>query len=285
MKLNKTLSETLWRLLQGESVPGSALGADWLGTLQAEGMVTVVSHGSRRTVKAIDRERLMGFLQRALDLPERESVWALLKGTKAGERADLVHLTGDSKYNASRSMFGFLVNSYEPVPCFLKGRLMTVYPPEGTFTYISDFQEFRPAPDVTVVGIENAENFRLVRRQKSFFEKVLPGHRLLFVSRYPQNGDLVRWLKDIPNAYCHFGDLDLAGVNIFLTEFYAKIGPRARFIIPSDARERLLKGSAARYDEQYQHFRNMQVADTRVQSLVDLIHVCHRGYDQEGFIE
>ena len=248
-------------------------------------MVTVVSHGRRRTVKAIDRERMIGFLQRELDLPERESVWALLEGMKAGERADLVHITGDSKYNAARSMFGFLVNSYEPVPCFLKGRVMTVCPPEGIFTYISDFQEFRPAPDVTVVGVENAENFRLVRRQKTFFEKLLPGHRLLFVSRYPQNGDLVRWLKNIPNAYYHFGDLDLAGVNIFLTEFYAKIGPRARFLIPSDARERLIKGSSARYDDQYRHFLNMQITDTRVQPLVDLIHACHRGYDQEGYIE
>lgn len=285
MKLNKTLSEALLRLLQGDAVPGSTLGAAWLGMLQTEGMVTVVSHGSRRTVKAMDRERFLGFLQRELDLPEKDSVWALLEGTKIGQRSELVHLTGDSKFASARSMFGFLVNSYEPVPCFLKGSVMTVCPPDGTFIYISDFQAFCPAPDVTVVGIENAENFRLVRRQKSFFEKVLPGHRLLFVSRYPQNGDLVRWVKDIPNAYYHFGDLDLAGVNIFLTEFYAKIGPRARFIIPPDARERLLKGSTARYDDQYQHYRNMQVADIRVQTLVDLIHECHRGYDQEGFIE
>ena len=285
MKLNKTLSDKLLCLLQGETVPGSTLGAEWLETLQAEGLVTVVSHGSRRTLKALDRERLLGFLQRELDLPERESVWALLEGTRAGERAGLVHLTGDSKFASARSMFGFLVNSYEPVPCLLKGRFMTVCPPEGTVTYISDFQEFRPAPDVTVLGIENAENFRLVRRQRPFFEKVLPGHRLLFVSRYPQSRDLVQWLKSIPNAYYHFGDLDLAGVNIFLTEFYARIGSRARFIIPTDARERLLKGSTARYDDQYQHFRNMQITDARVQPLVDLIHECHRGYDQEGFIE
>lgn len=78
---------------------------------------------------------------------------------------------------------------------------------------------------------------------------------------------------------------DLAGVNIFLTEFYAKIGSRARFLVPPDAQERLLKGSTARYDDQYQRFRNMQVTDPRVQPLVDLIHECHRGYDQEGFIE
>jgi len=285
MKLNKSLSGKLLCLLRGESLPGSALGVEWLGTLQSEGLVAVVAHGSRKTVEAIDRGKMLGFLQRELDLPERESVWTLLEGMKAGERAELVHLTGDSKFTAARTMFGFLVNSYEPVQCLLKGHFLTVCPSDGTFTYISDFQEFLPTPDVTVVGIENAENFRLIRRQKTFFEQALPGRKLLFVSRYPQNGDLVRWLKGIPNAYYHFGDLDLAGVNIFLTEFYAKIGPRASFLVPPDARERLLKGSMARYDGQYQHFRNMQVADVRVQPLVDLIHECHRGYDQEGFIE
>jgi hypothetical protein len=29
----------------------------------------------------------------------------------------------------------------------------------------------------------------------------------------------------------------------------------------------------------------MRVLDVRVQPLVDLIHECHRGYDQEGYIE
>lgn len=285
MKLNKTLSDILLRLLRGDSVPGSALGTEWLGTLQSEGLVTVISHGSRRTVKALDDERLRLFIQRELDLPDRESVVAVLEGSDAESRSDLVHLTGDSKFSKARSMPGFMVNSYEPVECILNNRFFTLCPPEGTFVYISDYKQFRPVIDVVVVGIENAENFRQIRRQKSFFEQVLPGRKYLFVSRYPQNGDLVQWLSVIPNSYYHFGDLDLAGVNIFITEFFAKIGPRASFLIPPDARERLLRGSTARYDAQYHHFRNMRVLDARVQPLVDLINECHRGYDQEGFIE
>ena len=284
MRLNKSLSGILLRLMRGDSVPGSALDSQWLGKLQFEGLVTVVCHGSRRSVKAIDLERLVVYLQRELDLPGRDAVWTLLESEDVRERSELVHLTGDSKYAGTRSMFGFLVNCYEPVPCFLNGHLLSVFPPEGTFTYISEFRSFRPSSDVTVVGIENAENFRLIRRQKTFFERVLPDRKLLFVSRYPQNGDLIQWLSGIPNTYYHFGDLDLAGVNIFLTEYYAKIGPRASFLIPPDARERLLRGSVSRYDAQYHRFRNMRVLDVRVQPLVDLIHECHRGYDQEGYI-
>ena len=284
-KINKSLSENLLCLLQGEPVPGSSLSTAWLEDLKQEGLVTIVAHGSRKTVKVIDRGRMLRYLQRELDLPELESVEAVLRGGAAGERSDLVHMTGDSKFSRTRSMFGFLVNCYEPVECVMGGRFITLLPPEGTFSYISDFQHFRPSPDVTVVGMENAENFRLIRRQKSFFERVLPGRNLLFTSRYPQNGDLVKWLESIPNAYFHFGDLDLAGVNIFLTEFYARIGPRAHFLIPPDAEQRIISGSSERYDAQYQRFRNMRVTDVRVQPLLDLIHKHHRGYDQEGFIE
>ncbi len=50
-------------------------------------------------------------------------------------------------------------------------------------------------------------------------------------------------------------------------------------------RKSLSLSSAARYDAQCDRFRNMRVTDSRLQLLVDLIHECHRGYDQEGFIE
>ena len=285
MKINKSLSNTLLRLLNGETVPGSALGVEALEKFRSEGLVTVVSHGSRRTIKAIDRERLLRFLQRELDLPEADAVHAVLEGSGTMGRSELVHITGNSKFSRTRSMFGFLVNSYEPAECLLNNRFLTVSPLEGTFVYISDYEFFRPGPDVAVVGIENAENFRLIRKQRTFFEEVLPGRKLLFVSRYPQSGDLGEWLEGIPNAYYHFGDLDLAGISIYLTEFYARIGRRASFLIPPDAEYRLQHGSTARYDAQYRHFRNMQVADSRVQPLVELIHQYHRGYDQEGYIE
>ena len=41
---------------------------------------------------------------------------------------------------------------------------------------------------------------------------------LLLVSRYPQSKDLVTWLHTVPNHYVHFGDIDLAGIHIYLTD-------------------------------------------------------------------
>lgn len=133
-------------------------------------------------------------------------------------RSEQAAETGNSKLVTARSCPGFPVNSYEPIICCLNGKELVVNPQEGTFLFIADWQSFAIPADVTVVNIENMENFRLIRRQQSLFASALAGKQLLFVSRYPQSSDLRTWLQTIPNQYVHFGDFDLAGIHIFLTE-------------------------------------------------------------------
>ena len=110
--------------------------------------------------------------------------------------------------------------------------------------FITEWQQFSIPEDVVVVNIENMENFRLIRQQRALFSSVLPEKRLLFVSRYPQSSDLRSWLQTIPNNYVHFGDFDLAGVNIYLSEFHKYLGDRSSFLIPDDIEERLPHGSS-----------------------------------------
>ena len=146
---------------------------------------------------------------------------------------------------------------------------------------MQDYESFRIPEDVVVVGIENGENFRYIRAQKYLFE----GMRVLFASRYPQSKDLCAWLKMIPNRYIHFGDFDLAGGSIFLSEFYSELGERAEFYIPADVEQRLQNGNHVLYDVQYSRYRYMEVADERLKPLVEMIHKYRRGYEQEGYIK
>ena len=129
------------------------------------------------------------------------------------------------------------------------------------------------------------ENFRMIRRQQALFEKSVGNEPLLFVSRYPQSSDLRRWLQTIPNRYVHFGDFDLAGINIFLTEFNVHLRHRSSFLIPDDIELRLQNGSAERYQAQYQRFNTLHTGISSVQRLIDMINTFHRCYDQEGYIE
>lgn len=93
----------------------------------------------------------------------------------------------------------------------------------------------------------------------------------------------IQYLLD-PNRYIHFGDFDLAGIHIFLTEFHKHLGCRSTFLIPSDIEDRIASGSRQRYNEQYKKFGHLSVEDRALRKLIDWIHKYHRGYDQEGYI-
>ena len=84
-------------------------------------------------------------------------------------RSEQASDTGNSKLVTSRSCPGFPVNSYEPITCSLNGKLLVVNPQEGTFLFITDWQSFTLPTDVTIVNIENMENFRFIRQQKALF--------------------------------------------------------------------------------------------------------------------
>ena len=125
----------------------------------------------------------------------------------------------------------------------------------------------------------------MIRHQRKLFESVLGDMPLLFVSRYPQSKDLRNWLMGIPNKYVHFGDFDLAGIHIFLTEFYKYLGNRSEFLVPSDIEQRLAKGSPVRYNKQHGKYCALRTDIRYLQLLIDLINKYHRGYDQEGYID
>ena len=62
MKISNTLLTTLQRLMNGESVAASTLRKDFTETLIAEGLLTVQTHGSRRTFRAIDAKALKKYI-------------------------------------------------------------------------------------------------------------------------------------------------------------------------------------------------------------------------------
>ena len=277
MKISKTQTELLRRLMSGDSVAASSLRNDLVEELLGEGLLTTRDHGSRRSYAAIDTVALGAFVAShygGLTIVDKERI----------TRAEIASETGNSKLMMVRSCPGFPVNTYEPISCMLNGREFMVNPQEGSFLFAADWQSFFVPEDVVVVGIENMENFRMIRQQRKLFEQCIGTVRLLFVSRYPQSTDLRSWLQKIPNRYVHFGDFDLAGIHIFLTEFHAHLGDRSSFFIPQDIEERLAKGSLERYNDQYARYNRITSDIQEVQALIDLINKYHRCYDQEGYI-
>ena len=285
MKITVALIDKLIRLRNGEPLPASQLKGEWVEDLVHDGVLISTSHGSRRTWFAPNAETLCKALA---SVDERFIDMELLRETLLSEnalRSQQASSAGNSKLVMARSCPGFPVNSYEPISCTLNGQEFVVNPQEGYFLFVADWQSFFVPDDVVVVGVENMENFRMVRQQRELFEQCIGNNRLLFVSRYPQSIDLRSWLQIIPNRYIHFGDFDLAGINIFLTEYNAYLGDRSSFLIPSDIERRLAKGTIERYNDQYQKYKNVNSNIPEIQHLIDVINRYHRCYDQEGYIK
>lgn len=284
MKITVTLIDKLICLRNGDSLPASQLHGEWIEELIRDGVLISTSHGSHRKLHAPQSETLCKALsaidERLRDLEQMKDT--LLSNDLS--RSVQASATGNSKLVTVRSCPGFPVNSYEPITCTLNGQEFTVNPQESCFLFIADWQTFSIPSDVIVVGIENMENFRMIRQQRQLFIQAIGSRRLLFVSRYPQSKDLVSWLQKVPNRYVHFGDFDLAGINIFLTEFHIHLKERSSFLIPHDIEARLRNGSKERYDAQYLRFHNLQTDIQPLQSLIELINKFHRCYDQEGYI-
>jgi hypothetical protein len=273
------INASIQALISGEQVAGSKLSCKLLDELMAEGLLLVATRGSRKTYRARDTEALKRYLI------DKDESYRILEANVTDSRASLAVETGNSKLLNVRSCPGFPVNSYEPITCLLRGNVFVVNPPDGSFVFIDDWKHFSVPEDIVVVGIENMENFRMIRQQRKMFESLLGVKSLLFVSRYPQSTDLRNWLKSISNKYVHFGDFDLAGIHIFLTEFYQYLGDRSIFLVPPDIEQRLTKGSPTRYNEQYEKYHSLSCEPPYLQSLIDLINKYRRGYDQEGYIE
>lgn len=278
-ELTKGDVRRLLELTKEGEIASSRLSEHLAKELLREEVVIEISKGRGRKFRLINNDALGCFLSQRYGI--NKSIEELSEAYDSDSRSEQVVKGGDSKLNSIRTFNGFLVNSYTAIKATLAGKELIINPQEGTCVYIEDWQHFEIPEDVEVIGMENGENFFKIREQRYLFE----GQTALFVSRYPQSSDLRNWLKQIPNQYIHFGDIDLAGINIYLTEYYCLFPARCKFFIPDDIEERFKEGgNRERYDKQYEKYSRMEIADERLNKLVALIHQYRMGYDQEGYI-
>ena len=164
------ISASIKALIAGEQVAGSKISNKLLEELLTEGLLLVSSRGSRKSYRARNIETLKRFLI------DKDECYRVLEIETSDSRASMAIKTGNSKLVAVRSCPGFPVNSYEPIECLLSGKQFLVNPQEGSFIFVSEWEKFTIPEDVVVIGIENMENFRMIRRQRAFFEEYLQKH-------------------------------------------------------------------------------------------------------------
>ena len=279
-KISLPIAEKLLLLQYGEKIQASKVKHAIFKELVSEKILYKIGK-NKGYIQLLDKEQFDLFLQNHFSITDLEKYVSVLQQENIS-RADLVKVSSDSKLTSQRTFKGFLLNSYEPIEAKLNEESITLNPIPGLFHFVYDFESFVPNEEVTIVGVENAENFRYIEHQKDLFKDIQP----LFISRYPQNqhADVIQWLKSIPNPYLHFGDFDFAGINIYWNEYHKHIPDKCSFFIPSDI-ERLLSqyGNYERYNKQKLQVQIDDIIDPELLDLIHLIHKYKKGLDQEVF--
>jgi len=276
------IAEKLILLLGGQKLPASGMKHQATEKLITDGILLKQIKGRSKTMLYVqDSNMLKAYLKNQFGINDLIIYISTLKNTEA-TRSDAIEASSDSKLKNTRTFKGFPINYYQPLDAVLNGVSITVTPPNGTFIFIHDYDAFVPSPDITIVGIENPENFRYIEKQKALFKDIKP----LFVSRYPQSRDLIKWLINISNPYLHFGDFDFAGINIYLNEYKKHLGGRASFLIPDNIEKHLRSfGNKALYDNQFLMQPDLaNITEPRILSLISLLHKHKKGLEQEFFL-
>ena len=281
MKIPVHIAEKLLQLLQGEGIPSSLARHSLIDDLVLEGIIERKGR-IKKSLLLSDRKALHIYLQNNCSIKDLQQYIQITKEENV-LRSELVAASSDSKLIKIRTFKGFLINCYFPIQATLNGKQVTLNPVSGTFQFIYDFEKLMLSPDITIVGIENPENFRHIDKQKYLFSDIKP----LFVSRYPQNQskDLIKWLQSIPNNYLHFGDFDFAGIGIYLNEFKKHLADRTTFFVPENIESLIANnGNKKRYDEQTINFEVKSIREDKLLQLIDTIHKYRKGLDQEILI-
>jgi len=140
----------------------------------------------------------------------------------------------DTKRIESKSFNGLMVSVLDKLEVKYNGKKLYFYPLEGTGLFIHYTSKIELDNDVIVVGVENPQIVWYINKYRHLFNE---DKRYLFlsVSEYKTNYQY-KWLENISNEYIHFGDFDLAGINIYLNTIVPKLKncKSYSYLIPDD---------------------------------------------------
>jgi len=252
MKINLKFAKALQALTRGEEVNegdfGGSASKELLSQLRDTGVIDYRPVGTqRKKYYCLDKMKLAAHLHHRFTIPSLDNYVDFLEQEDA-QRRDAVYAASDSKFRNGKVMEGFLMHTYDNAEGELHGNKLPLHPLSGSFVFVHDFRHFKLPADVTVVGVENYDNFRHIERQRYLFAGIKP----VFVWRYQNSNSIAEWLNLIPNSYLHYGDFDPEGLKIYVTQFRNKLQEgRCGFLIPADIESLIYRnGSTALFEKQ-----------------------------------
>lgn len=205
------------------------------------------------------------------------------RGQAAPSRSNNIRMSGDSKLKETELWQGFYFKVSEPIHAQWQGKPLTLLPyPEGIPVFMPQPETLSLPEDVTVVMIENSENFLKIETQLPLFQ----GLKCFFVSFYPreQHSYFIEWLQKQPNNYVHYGDFDFAGIHIYQSQYKKYVSGESRYLVPSGLLPLFRRyGKRALYNNQLSLQALIKADEPGISELLEIIKREHKGLEQEIF--
>jgi hypothetical protein len=139
-----------------------------------------------------------------------------------------------SKRIESKSFNGLMVSVFDKLEVKYNEKKQYFYPLEGSGLFLHYSSKLQLDDDVIVVGVENPQVVWYINNYKHLFEKDKK-YLFLCISEYKTTYQY-KWLEFFEGEYLHFGDFDLAGINIYLNTIVPRLkkAKSHSFLIPDN---------------------------------------------------
>ncbi|MEA3452495.1 MAG: hypothetical protein U9Q83_11435 [Bacteroidota bacterium] len=287
MEINLKLATQLQQLSEGESLTFKSFSAKnliFIKQLINDGLLydnKIVRR--KKVVSCPNADKLEKHLFAKYEIYGLKNYINVLQNPNS-TKSDMVNVSGDEKLRTNTSLDGFLLKAYENINGKINNETINLKTTNGTSLHINNWQSFEIDDIATIVVVENSENFKLIHKQKDLFSNIKP----VFLLRFANSTAISKWITQTKNNYLHFGDFDLKGVHIYITEFKQRINNslRCKYYIPDNI-EKLIydNGNSKRYYEQKQNLKNFNFsAHSEIINLINIIEKHKKGLDQEYLI-
>lgn len=182
----------------------------------------------------------------------------------------------------SKSFNGLMINVLDKLEVTSNDKKQYFYAMEGMGLFIHYTSKLQLDDNVIVVGVENPQVVWYINKYKHLFNKDKK-YLFLCISEYKTIYQY-KWLESFVGDYLHFGDFDLAGINIYLNTIVPKLKncKSHSYLIPDDIYEKIKKRNYQKdYSKQTRYLKIESKFEPKLQELISFIKDTKSTFEQE----
>ena len=274
MAINITINnfKAIKILLQDKYITKTLFGSKKL-LEELIGCNCVYVSGKPQQIYLNDEEALFGVIKsNGYKVNSIEDLDYFIEEKEPKSRDEIADNYSHTKRVESKSFNGLMVSVFDKLEVIYNEKKQYFYPLEGSGLFVHYTSKLQLDDDVIVVGVENPQVVWYINKYKHLFNKEKK-YLFLCISEYKTTYQY-KWLESFCGEYIHFGDFDLAGINIYLNAIVPKLkkAKSHSFLIPDNIYEIIKeKNYMVDYSNQTRYLNVTSKEDKDLQKLIEFI--------------